>query len=122
MTGHDIVVIGASAGGIEAIREVVRRLPEKLPASLFVAMHIPAGGRSTLPEIISRSGPLRAVHPEDGQAIRPGLIYVAPPGYHMLIEADRVCLSRGPHHNRHRPAIDPLFLSAARAYGPRVVG
>lgn len=122
MSGHDIVVIGASAGGIEAIREVVSRFPGDLAAAVFVVLHLPQGSRSTLPEIISRSGPLPAVHPKDGERIGQGRIYVAPPDHHLLLDDGHVVLSRGPHHNRHRPAVDPLFGSAALNYGGRVVG
>ena len=122
MSSHDIIVIGASAGGIEAVREVVSRLPPDLEAAVFVVLHLPQGSRSILPEIISRSGPLPAAHAVDGERIELGRIYVAPPDHHMLLDQDRVVLSRGPHHNRHRPAVDPLFGSAARAYGARVIG
>jgi two-component system, chemotaxis family, protein-glutamate methylesterase/glutaminase len=122
MAGHDIVVIGASAGGVEAIREVVRRIPGDIEAALFFVAHIPPDGWSNLPEILSRSGPLPAVHPNDGQPIAKRTIHVAPPDHHLLLEEGTVRLSRGPLHNRHRPAVDPLFSTAALAYGPRVVG
>lgn len=122
MAGHDIVVIGASAGGVEAIREVVRRVPADIDAALFFVAHIPQDGWSSLPDILSRSGPLPAVHPRDGQPIAKRTIHVAPPGRHLLLEDGTVRLSRGPLHNRHRPAVDPLFSTAALAYGPRVVG
>jgi two-component system chemotaxis response regulator CheB len=120
--GHDVVVIGASAGGVEALREVARNLPEGLPAAVFVAVHLPPGSRSHLPEILARSGPLPAEHPKDRDRVRPGRIYVAPPDHHMLLEDGTVRLARGPHHNHHRPAIDPLFESAAKAHNSRVVG
>src|SRR5262245_12615240 len=120
--GHDIVVIGASAGGVEAIREVVSRLPETLQAAVFVVVHLPRGNRSFLPEILNRSGPLPSSQAEDGDPIRRGAIYVAPPDHHLLLENGRIRLARGPHHNRRRPAIDPLFWSAAKAYSSRVVG
>lgn len=121
--GRDIVVIGASAGGIEALREITRRLPSDLAAGLFVVLHLPEGAKSSLPEILSRSGPLPAEHAQDGERIVRGKIYVAPPDHHLLLEAgERVRVSRGPFHNQHRPAVDPLFTSAALAYGPRVVG
>jgi two-component system chemotaxis response regulator CheB len=97
-------------------------LPPDLPAALFVVMHVPAWAPSGLPGILSRAGPLKAVHPEDGDRIEKGRIYVAPPDFHLLVERGRVRLARGPKENRHRPAVDTLFRTAALAYGPRVVG
>jgi two-component system, chemotaxis family, protein-glutamate methylesterase/glutaminase len=119
---RDIIVIGASAGGVEAISRIVRDLPGAFPASIFVTMHFPESGISVLPRILTRAGKLRAVHPEDGEAIVPGRIYVAPPDRHLMILSERVRLVRGPRENGHRPAIDPMFRSAAVAYGPRVIG
>jgi two-component system, chemotaxis family, protein-glutamate methylesterase/glutaminase len=119
---RDLVVIGASAGGTEAVSELVRGLPADFPASVFVVVHFPGGVNSMLPRILSRAGPLPAAHARDGEPIRPGRIYVAPPDLHLTIEADRVCLSRGPKQNRHRPAVDPLFRSVAREYGRRSIG
>src|SRR5438128_3868356 len=122
MPSHDIIVIGASAGGVEALREVVRGLPADLAAAVFVVLHVPPQGTSVMPQILSRSGPLKAIHPVDGEPIKLGRIYVAPPDHHLLVERGHVRVVRGPKENRHRPAVDPLFRSAARAYGPRVVG
>src|SRR5579864_7798260 len=122
MPGHDIIVIGASAGGVEALVKLVGQLPGDLPAAVFVVLHIPAESPSLLPGILERSGPLPASQPGDNEAIRSGHIYVASPDYHLLIEQGRVRQMRGPKENRHRPAIDPLFRSAALTYGPRVVG
>lgn len=122
MARHDIIVVGASAGGVEALVEVVRGLPVGLPAAVFIVLHVPTQIPSLLPDILSRSGPLVAHHPEDGEKIKYGHIYVAPPDYHLLVEYEHVSITRGPRENRHRPAVDPLFRSAARAYGPRVVG
>lgn len=122
MPGHDIITIGASAGGVEALSEVVRHLPEDLPASVLVALHVPSHGLSALPQILGRSGPLPARHAEDGEAIEPGRICVAPPDHHLLVQRGRARLSRGPRENGVRPAIDPLFRSAARWYGPRTIG
>jgi two-component system, chemotaxis family, protein-glutamate methylesterase/glutaminase len=122
VSGHDIVVVGASAGGVETLIKLVGNLPANLPASVFVVLHIPAQNPSLLPEILSRSGQLKAVHPKNGEAIQQGCIYVAPPDRHLLVEQGHVHLVRGPKENRLRPAIDPLFRSAAIAYGPKVVG
>jgi len=122
VSGHDIIVIGASAGGVEALVTLVGGLPADLPASIFVVLHIPPEGPSMLPTILGRSGPLVATHPVDGTAIEQRHIYVAPPDHHMLLEQGRIRVIRGPRENRHRPAIDPLFRSAGVAYGPRVVG
>jgi two-component system, chemotaxis family, protein-glutamate methylesterase/glutaminase len=119
---RDIVVVGASAGGVEALRTLAERLPPELPAAVFVVLHVLPSGTSVLAEILDRSSPLSAVAASDGDPIERGRIYVAPPDHHMLIERDRVRLTRGPRENGHRPAADPLFRSAARAYGRRVVG
>ena len=123
MQGHDIVVIGASAGGVETLKQLVQRLPEDLPASLFVVLHIPPlNGASMLPAILERAGRLPAQSAIDGARFERGRIYVAPPDRHLLVERDRVRVVRGPRENRHRPSVDPLFRSAAWTYGPRVVG
>ena len=122
MTAHDIIVVGASAGGVEALSQLVRGLPRDLPASVFIVLHISAQSPSILPEILSRAGNLPAAHAANGEAIEHGRIYVAPPDQHLLIEEGYVHVVRGPRENRHRPAVDPMFRSAALAYGPRVVG
>lgn len=122
MTGHDIIVIGASAGGVEALMTIANGLPANLPAAVFVVLHIPPDSPSLLPTILNRTGSLPAVHPADQTPIEPGHIYVAPPDHHLLIGEDKVLVVRGPKENRHRPAVDPLFRSAAVAYGPRVIG
>jgi len=119
---HDIVVIGASAGGVEAVRSLISILPRNLNAAMFVVVHTPEDGAGMLAGVLSRAAAVTVVSAEDGMKIERGTAYVAPPGYHMLVDSDRVRLLKGPHHNRHRPAIDPLFFSAARAFGPRVLG
>lgn len=116
------MVVGASAGGVEALAELFAGLPADVPASFFVVLHVPERGTSVLPEILGRRGPLPARHPADGAVIEPGRVYVAPPGQHLLVKRGRVRLVRGPRENGARPAVDPLFRSAAAAYGPRVVG
>jgi two-component system, chemotaxis family, protein-glutamate methylesterase/glutaminase len=118
----DIVVIGASSGGIDALSSVVAGLPRDLPAALFVVQHVPSQSRSLLPEILGRAGPLPASHAKDNELILPGRIYVAPPDFHLLLGQRRIQIVRGPRENNHRPAIDPLFRSAARLYGPRTIG
>lgn len=122
MSEHNVIVIGASAGGVEALSNLVRALPADLAAALLVVIHIPAQGKSMMPMILSRVGKLKAVHPQEGQTLQPGHIYIAPPDYHLLVKHDSIRLARGPRENGHRPAIDPLFRTAARVYGARVVG
>jgi two-component system chemotaxis response regulator CheB len=122
MSGHDIIVVGASAGGVETLQKLVALLPADLPASVFVVQHTSPHARSQLPEILTRRGPLPASFARDREEILLGRIYVAPANCHLLIEPGVLRVVRGPRENRHRPAIDPLFRSAAWAYGPRVVG
>ncbi len=119
---HDIVVVGASAGGVETLTALVGGLPPDLPAAVFVVLHLPPYSASRLSAILDRAAPLPAAHPEDGEAVVPGRIIVAPPDRHLLLRPGRVALARGPRENHARPAIDPLFRTAARAYGSRVVG
>jgi two-component system chemotaxis response regulator CheB len=122
LTTRDIVVVGASAGGVEALSELVRGLPPGFPAAVFVVCHIPPAARSMLPDILSRQGRLLARHAQDGEPAYPGHIYVAPPDRHLILEADQVRVTCGPPEHLFRPAIDPLFCSAAHVHGPRVIG
>jgi len=122
MPKRDIVVIGASAGGIEALSELVANLPANLEASIFVVVHIPQETTSALPRILSRRGHLPAVHPRNRERIERRKIYVAPPKFHLMLDADRIRLIRGPREHGVRPAVDPLFRSAALEHGPRVTG
>jgi len=119
---RDIVTIGASSGGIEALLTIVKGLPQDLPASLFVVLHVAAHAPSRLPAILAHAGSLPAMHARDNEAFEPGRIYVAPPDAHLLLSGGRLRVIRGPKENNHRPAIDPMFRSAARVYGRRVIG
>jgi len=114
--------MGASAGGVEALRTVVSGLPTDLPAALLIVLHVPRSTPSALPVILSRVTSIPVRPAVDGEPLRHGRIYVAPMDRHLLLFGNRVRLSRGPAENGHRPAIDPLFRSAARAFGPRVIG
>lgn len=122
MPGHDIVVIGASAGGVEALQQLVSRIPANYAGTIFITLHMAREGRSVLGTILDRSGPLPATTAEDGAPIKPGRIYVARPDYHLVVRQNRVNVIRGPKENSHRPSIDVMFRSAAQTYGPRVVG
>jgi two-component system chemotaxis response regulator CheB len=117
----DVVVVGASAGGVEALRNLAAALPEDFGAPLLVVLHVPSRG-SVLPQILDRAGPLRANHAEDGMPLAPGRIFVAPPNRHLLVADGMVSLGSGPQEHFHRPAIDPLFRTAAAAYGERATG
>lgn len=116
-----VVVIGASVGGIGALRKLAAGLRREIPAALLVVQHI---GRcaSELPQLLGQAGPLPAAHAVQGEPIRPGWICVAPPHHHLVLHAGRTRLTRGPRENWARPAIDPLFRSAAKEYGRRVIG
>jgi two-component system chemotaxis response regulator CheB len=121
-TTRNIIVVGASAGGLPALKQLVGLLPRRFDASIFVVTHLQPDSRSWLPDILNRSGPLPAVAPDDRTAIERGRIYVAQPDRHLLVEGDVVRVVRGPQENRHRPSVDVLFRSAAWSYGPRVIG
>lgn len=122
MAGHDIIVIGASAGGVEALLEMARQLPAGLLAALFIVVHRPAEGPSLLPELLSNAGALPAIEARESMPIERGCIYIAPADRHLLIERDHLHTARGPKENGFRPAVDALFRTAARTYGERVVG
>jgi two-component system chemotaxis response regulator CheB len=123
--GHDLIVIGGSAGSVDAVCLLAAALPADLPAAVCVVVHQPPHAPSRLPEILARVGSLPAVPARDGAPLRPGTIHVAVPDQHLLVvrdgDAGMIRLVRGPRENRTRPAVDPLFRSAALAYGPRVV-
>jgi two-component system chemotaxis response regulator CheB len=118
---HDIIVIGASAGGVEAISRVVSELPRDLNASVLVVLHV-SRGKSMLPEILSRAGRMPAVHATDGTPLKYHRVYVAPPDHHLLVEHGHARVVHTATENGVRPAVDPLFRSAARTYGTRVIG
>ncbi|MFF5083819.1 chemotaxis protein CheB [Actinoplanes sp. NPDC000266] len=123
MSQHrDVVAVGASAGGVEALRSLVAGLGPDFPGVILVVLHIARSAPSALPAILTRSGPLPAVTAADGAALAPGHIYVAPSDHHLLLLDGHIRLTRGPSENGHRPAIDPLFRSVARAAGPRAAG
>jgi two-component system chemotaxis response regulator CheB len=122
MQRHDVAVIGASAGGLEALKKVLECLPERLPIAFFVALHMPAGERSHLPQILQQHSPHPAEFATDGATVEPGRILVAPPDQHLIVKEGFVRLSHGPRENFWRPSVDVLFRSAAVAYGPRVIG
>ncbi len=122
MSGRDIIVVGTSAGGVEALRALVSGLPRDFPGSVFVVMHTAPDSPGVLAQILDRWGALPARNAENRTRIRPGHVYVAPPDRHLLLEPGVMRVTHGPKENRFRPAIDPLFRSAAQIYGPRVVG
>jgi two-component system chemotaxis response regulator CheB len=119
---RDVVAIGASAGGVEALRAVVAGLPADYPGAVLVVLHLPRDAPSALPAILDRSGPLPAATAVDGEPLRFGQIYVASNDHHLLLVDGHIRLTRGPAENGHRPAIDPLFRSVARAYRQRSIG
>jgi two-component system chemotaxis response regulator CheB len=120
MSKFDLVVIGASAGGVEALCSIVRHLPADLDAAVLVVMHI--GEASSLAAVLNRCGTLPCRFVRDSPKLEPGHLYIAPANYHMRVENGAIELSQGPKENLRRPAIDPLFRSAARLYRKRVIG
>src|SRR5687768_5335625 len=103
MQTRDIIVIGASAGGFEALKKIVADLPKDFPASMFIVWHMSADVRGILPQVLNRVGPLLAAHAYDNEPIKPGHIYIAPPDHHLMVEEGRVRVSKGPKENRFRP-------------------
>lgn len=116
-----VVVVGASAGGVEALMTLAADLPADLDAAVCVVLHLPAAAESRLAEILARAGPLPAFQARDGEQLSRSRIYVAPPGRHLMVRGEHVQVVRGPHENGLRPSIDVLFRSAAVSYGPRTV-
>src|SRR3954466_15470851 len=119
---RDILAIGTSAGGVQALMSLVREMPSEFPAAILVTIHVPREPQSTLPEILRRNGPLPASFASDGEALKKGHIHIAPPDRHLLIEGDTVVFGHGPRENHTRPAIDPMLRSVAVCCGSRAVG
>ena len=117
-----IVVVGASAGGVEALQRFVAALPAALAVPIVVVLHVSPTGVSVLPQILSRAGRLPARHASDGERLEPGHVYVAPPDHHVRLQDGHIRLVRGPRENGHRPAVDPLFRTAAASFGPAAAG
>lgn len=122
MDNRDIITIGASAGGVETLMQLVGALPADLPAALFIVLHVSPEAPSALAEILASRGPLPVETATDHQEFQRGAIYVAPPDRHLMIDRSYMYITRGPHENHTRPAVDPLFRSAAVVHGPHVVG
>lgn len=122
MQHTDIIVIGSSAGGVSALKEIVADLPADFKTPIFIVQHIAPHQHSHMASILAHAGPLQVSHPVNGTKISEGNIYVAPPDHHMLIEGDHILIKKGPKENRFRPSIDALFRSAAYTYGPAVIG
>ena len=121
MRTERIVVIGASAGGVDALKSLASQLPADFPSPILVVVHV--GKRpSILPSIIEKAGPLGASHAVHGETLRPAHFYLAPPDHHMIVGDGRIWLSHGPKEHHARPAIDPLFRSTALVYGSRAIG
>jgi two-component system chemotaxis response regulator CheB len=119
---RDIIVIGASLGGVEALMHLTKALPASLPAAVLVALHLAPERPSHLPEILNRKSSLPVSQATEGETMAKGRIYVATPNHHLLVRNGKLGVTFGPKENRHRPAVDPLFRSAARAHGSRVIG
>jgi len=122
MPTKQIIVIGASAGGIDALRSLASGLPRDFPVPICVVVHTSPQAPGILHDILNRAGTITAVNARNGERLRGGHIYVAPPDCHLIVEPGRLRVTKGPKENRFRPAIDPLFRSAAQVYGPRAIG
>src|SRR3954447_5187165 len=121
MECRSVIVVGGSAGAVDPLQELVSGLPRELSAAVCVVLHL-GNRQSLLPEVLSRLGSLSASWATDGDPLQPGRIFVAPPDHHLLVMPGHLQISRGPRENGTRPALDPLFRSAAEAYGPAVIG
>jgi two-component system, chemotaxis family, protein-glutamate methylesterase/glutaminase len=119
---RDLVVIGASAGGVDALRAIIGALPRDFSSAICVVVHTGPDSPGVLDAILRRAGRLEAVMVRSHEKLRPGIIYTPCPDRHLLVSPSKVLATKGPRENRFRPAVDPLFRSAAQAYGPRVIG
>jgi two-component system chemotaxis response regulator CheB len=122
MANRDLVAIGASAGGVEALVSLCRRLPAHFPATILITQHLPSHYASNLDQLLSWAGPLPATFAHDGDALKKEQIFLAPPGCHLIADRDRLLLGKGPRENNARPAIDPMLRSVAVCCGPRAIG
>jgi two-component system chemotaxis response regulator CheB len=122
MANRDIVAIGTSAGGVQALLFIAKYLPADFPASILVTMHLSSDFRSSFDQILTRAGQLKAQFASESDALEKGHIYIAPADRHLLVEGDRIILGRGPRENNVRPAIDPMLRSMALCCGGRAIG
>jgi two-component system chemotaxis response regulator CheB len=122
MANRDVLAIGTSAGGVEALIHLATELPREIPASLLITIHLPSFARSSLDDVLTRAGRLPAQFAVDGEPIRKGRIYIAPPNRHLLLDGERLSLGQGPRENNARPAIDPMLRSAAVCCSARTIG
>jgi len=122
MAHRDILAIGTSAGGFEALRFLAGQFPQNFPASVLVVIHLSSQFRSALDAVLTQAGRLPASFAEDGEKLKRSHIYIAPPERHLLVESERLRLGSGPRENNARPALDPLFRSAAFCCAPRAIG
>lgn len=118
---RDLIVTGASAGGSKHCTNLLAPLPSDLPGAILVVLHTSGRSGSLLPQILGRATPLKTSHPEDGTRIQHGHVYIAPPDFHMIVQGSHIRVLQGPRENLNRPAIDPLFRSAAVSAGRRVI-
>ncbi len=117
-----IVAVGASSGGIDALRRLLAAVPAAFPAPIVIVVHISANSPGILDQILNRTAAVPVVLPRGGERLRGGHAYIAPPDVHLIVEPGTLRLTRGPRENRFRPAIDPLFRSVAQVYGPAAIG
>jgi len=122
MIAKRLVVIGASAGGIDALRTIVTAIPDTIPAAVCIVLHMSPESPGALPELLKRAGGVRVTVAFDGERLEPGHVYVAPPDRHLLVDPGKLRVTTGPREHRFRPAIDPLFRSAAQVFGPNAIG
>src|SRR5262249_15476663 len=122
MANRDVLVIGASAGGVEALIFLAQNFPRDLPAAVLVTVHLPPAGGSVLDELLTRAGPLSAAFAAAHGRLRKGFIHIAPADRHLIVEGDQFTLGLGPRENNSRPAIDPMMRSTALCCGSRAIG